>query len=151
MKNPKNYNAHLHIRGMYVKPAAPDDWRHGPWRAGEENEKMEKKYQIDEELRTEAEDIYNSLQHEIDFARPGKKVEDFPDSFIIEYGRIILMLQQMTMDTEKEFDIDTADGLTAFFRSITFRAYMLGIQAASSGEKKFDDFAENINTGNLPN
>lgn len=112
---------------------------------------MEKKYQIDEELRTEAEDIYNSLQHEIDFARPGKKVEDFSDSFIIEYGRIILLLQQMMMDTEKEFDINTGDGLTAFFRSITFRAYMLGMQAASSGKNNFDELQKNINTENLPN
>lgn len=112
---------------------------------------MDKDLEFSNEEREIAQGYLDSLQHELDTMPDHRSVYELDDELIASYIQIMTMLEQMMMDTEKEFDINTGDGLTAFFRSITFRAYMLGMQAASSGKNNFDELQKNINTGNLPN
>lgn len=87
---------------------------------------MEKDLKFSSEERELAQGYLDSLQHELDTMPDHRRVDELDDELIASYIQIMTMLEQMMMDTWKEFDPETEKGSMGFFRSLAFRAYMLG-------------------------
>ena len=87
---------------------------------------MEKDLEFSSDERELAQGYLDSLQHELDAMPDHRRVDELDDEMIASYIQIMTMLEQMMTDTWKEFDPETEKGCIGFFRSLAFRAYMLG-------------------------